>query len=555
MNRIGSIQLFAEIKRRDDCVTYRGVDTESGQIVLVKVFQPANVPDEAALARFHQEATIYASLDHPNVVKLVKFGIAENHPYLALEFVEGQNLRTLLSQRSPLPNDIALCITLSMLAGLEEIHRHGIIHRDLKPENILIGHDCAVKICDFDLALAIGSRQPATDHWLAGSPGYFSPETILGEALTPRSDLFALGIMLYEMFTGTRPFMAATPSGEINAIVRLPHLAPSKFNNTIPAEIEELIDRLLAKSASGRPESAAAILIQLKEKFPISEAAQKAQTLQRFLDNPGNYKGASLPRPSSTSIIAAARRPNYFWRIAAVIVIAVSAAVLGYQKLSTQMAGKNDDHLTIAGELPKKEKTILSRTDSLLSVLHRITLFDSSSPRPEGLKIEDLKKPASSRSPSAVEEKPALPNPAFRKIFVRNVPWAYLFVGGDSIGQPPRSEPLMLKAGAYQFVFKNPQFPPIPFKVVIDSSTADTLFFSLWERVAQLEIKVYPWAEIYLDGVRRESSAASPIIYLLPGEHRLKFVHPQGVKNEAIFLRAGETRRLEVNMFQQAIKK
>lgn len=116
MNRLGPIQLFAEIKRRPHGVTYRGVNQESGQIVFVKIFQPANAMDETALARFHQEAAIYASLNHPNVVKLVKFGVAESRLYLALEFIEGQNLRAFLAQRSPLPNDIAVCITLSMLA-------------------------------------------------------------------------------------------------------------------------------------------------------------------------------------------------------------------------------------------------------------------------------------------------------------------------------------------------------------------------------------------------------------------------------------------------------
>src|SRR5262245_15909211 len=134
MNRIGPIQLFAEIKRRENRVTYRGFDTESRQVVLVKVFAPEKAPTATVLTNFQQEAKIYTRLNHPSLVKLVKFGVDEGRPYLALEFIEGQNLRALLAQRSPLPNDIALGIVLSMLAGLEEIHRHGIIHRDLKPE-------------------------------------------------------------------------------------------------------------------------------------------------------------------------------------------------------------------------------------------------------------------------------------------------------------------------------------------------------------------------------------------------------------------------------------
>ena len=548
MNRLGPIQLFAEIKRRPHGVTYRGVNQESGQIVFVKIFQPANAMDETALARFHQEAAIYASLNHPNVVKLVKFGVAESRLYLALEFIEGQNLRAFLAQRSPLPNDIAVCITLSMLAGLEEIHRHGIIHRDLKPENIMIGHDCAVKICDFDLAITRG-REPLLKTFegkseLFGSAGYFSPEAILGEPVTPRSDLFAAGVVLYEMFAGTRPFVAPTASGEMNAIIRLPHLAPSKLNAAIPPEIELGINRLLAKSPAERSESATAILNEFKAKFALPESAQKKQILQRFLADPAQYQSADFARPLPMPA-KEIRHSALLWRIAATFAILAATAVIAYQSFFTG-AEPQPNQLTAS---PKP--ATLSRTDSILQVLHRMTLFDSTASRPEGSKIEDAKTTKSTVPAAATAVAAPSPKQSQRTLFVRNTPWAYLFVNGDSIGQTPAAEPLTFKEGVYQFVFKKPRFPAIFYNVVVDSTSADTLFFSLWERVAQLEIKVHPWAEVFIDGVKKES-AAEAIIYLLPGEHHLKFVHPQGEKNESIFLRAGEQRRLEVNMFQQA---
>lgn len=567
MNRIGPIQLFAEIKSRDDRATYRGFDTTSSQIVLVKIFRPTSVLDEKKLARFQEEAAIYASLQHPHVVRLVKFGVAENRPFLALEFIEGQNLRALLTQRRPLPDDIATAIAIAMLTGLEEIHRHGIIHRDLKPENIMLGNDGSVKICDFDLALTKNDSitpttyfkniqenagQAATDAWqlqtanlLSGSPGYFAPETILGEPLTPRADLFAAGVILYEMFAGTRPFAAPTTSGEMNAVVRLPHLTPTKFNNAIPGELEKLINQLLAKSPNERPAGAAETRNHLTTHFNISAAASSSEKLQSFLRDPQNYPGENLMPTLPPVIKLPARRALPRWQIAAVLVVLVF--IFGYQKFLNGNKPPTNKPSQLPVEPATKASAPMSRADSILRVLNRIDALDNSPERPAGSKIEDVKKTPLLPTPTVADNPPA--PPLTKSIVVRNVPWAYLFVNGDSIGQMPRSEPLTLTAGVYPFVFKKPQFPPIIFKVVVDSTTADTLTFSLLERVAQIEVKVYPWAEIYLDGVRQEVLGKKRTFYLLPGEHYFRFVHPQaGEKNEAVYLRAGEARRLEINM-------
>ncbi len=569
MNRIGPIQLFAEIKSRDDRATYRGIDTTSNQIVLVKIFTPATIPDEKKLARFHEEAAIYARLQHPHVVRLVKFGVAENRPFLALEFIDGLNLRALLAQRRPLPDDIAATITLAMLSGLEEIHRHGIIHRDLKPENIMLGHDGSIKICDFDLAITkndltlspsyfknirgeVGQMktdnwQLPTDHLLFGSPGYFAPEMILGEPITARADLFAVGVMLYEMFTGTRPFAASTASGEMNAVVRLPHLPPAKFNSAIPGELEKLIDQLLAKAPGERPASAAAVRQQLMTHFNIPPVTQFTEKLQTFLRDPQNYQGGSLMKRIPSVVKPTARRAWPAWRIAAVLAVVVF--IFGYQKFFNPNKPATNGQSQLPVQPAANESAAMSRADSILRVLNRIDALDDSPERPAGFKIEDVKKTAAPPAPTIAE---TLLAPAFTKsLFVRNVPWAYLFIGSDSIGQMPRSEPLTLAAGVYPFVFKKPQFPPIHFKVVVDSTTADTLTFSLLERVAQVEVKVHPWAEIYLDGVKQEAVGKQKTFYLLPGEHYFRFAHPQaGEKNEAVFLRAGESRQLEVNMLQ-----
>ncbi|MDZ7360338.1 MAG: serine/threonine protein kinase [candidate division KSB1 bacterium] len=546
MNRIGPIQLFAEIKRHKNRVTYRGWDVESGQVVLVKIFDPASLPDEAALARFHQEAAIYAGLSHPNVVRLVKFGVVESRPYLALEFVEGQNLRALLNRRSPLPNDIALCLVHELLSGLAEIHRHDIIHRDLKPENIMIGNDGVVKICDFDLAEARGKH--ANGNLLFGSPGYLPPEAILGEAITIQSDLFALGIILYEMFTGTRPFAAATASGEMNAVIRLPHLPPSKFNPAIPPQMEQLINRLLAKSPDQRPADAAAVGRQLATQFQISGAAQKTPLLRRYITDPQAFQSEALALPAAKmSVPAVSRRTSITGKIAAAATLLLLAAALSYQQFFSTTAERQAHEPTLASPSRQDDPVGVPMTDS---TWHGAPVRGSSPARLTSDRPRSLAQPSEA---ATAAESPA-PRRS-RAIVVRSVPWAYLFVNGDSIGLAPRPQPLRLAETTHEFAFKKPGFPTILYAVTIDSATADTLSFSLLEKVAQLEIRVNPWAEIELNGERRESSLEASKFFLLPGDYRVTLSHPQlGVKSEVISLRAGETRRLEVNMFQQTVR-
>jgi hypothetical protein len=221
-----------------------------------------------------------------------------------------------------------------------------------------------------------------------------------------------------------------------------------------------------------------------------------------------------------------------------------TVVILSYQRFSPSATGQNDQQPST----PASAATSLPRADSISQVVEPTSDLEDSPSRSAEHKVEEA---AEEPIPIGEVEGKIPAQPLVKKIVVRNFPWAYLFVNGDSIAQMPRAEPLILSAGAYQFVFKKPQFPPILFNVVVDSTTADTMSFSLLERVAQVEVKVYPWAEIYIDGVRRGNSTQALAFYLLPGEHHFRFVHPQhGETEESVFLGAREVRRMEVNMFR-----
>ncbi len=540
MITLGNIHLFAEIKRSETGATYRGIDTVSQRLVLVKTFA-ANGSAPGAVSRFEQEAQIYAGIAHPNVVQLIDYGIAGEVRYLTLEYVEGQNLRRLLArapQEGKLPVEIALTIFLEILAGVAEIHRCKFVHRDLKPENILIGHEASVKLCDFDLAASSETR--ATDTGLTGSPGYLAPETILGEPVTPAADIFALGILLYEMIAGVRPFQAASAGGEMNAIVRIAPLPVSTINPRAPALLDELFQRLLAKKPEGRFKNVEEIRNWLAQRFNLGSAATRRQRLQQYLAAPESYQS-----PAFSALVnaeAASRPPQKAGkrlRFAAVAGFIALAASLAYWSSNWTKADAPSEKLA-------EPKTQTSAVDSFAQ---NIATAPASSENEKLLVRANTvvaNDPAEAAGDSAAIEVSSLPH----AVFIHSNPWSYVFIDADSIGLTPLPEPITLSAGAHMLLLKNPKFPPVRLPLEISPATPDTLAFSLWEHVAQLELHINPWAEIFVNGEQRPLPPGEKNLILLPGRCELKFTHPQlGEKAETIFLQPGETRQLQINMF------
>ncbi len=540
MKTLGSLQLFAEIKRSETGATYRGLDPRTGQLVLVKTFT-ANGNAPAAAARFAQEAAIYARITHPNLVKLIDYGVAEGLRYLTLEFIEGQTLRSLLQnapQAGKLPVAIALTVFDAVLAGVAEIHRRHFIHRDLKPENILIGHDGSVKLCDFDLATSNAARPAGSG--LTGSPGYLAPEVILGENATPAADLFALGILLYEMIAGGRPFQSATAGGEMNAIVRVAPLPITTVNPHAPAVLDELFERLLAKQPAARLAGAEAVRTWLAQHFVLGTPEMQRQRLQEYLAAPENWPLALPPAFVRVELLQqqTAQPPkSRKWRplLAAATGLALTAllAQWGLNSMKPEAA---------------QERTVSPHTATPAADSSGLTQAKPQSGQREKAPAEETEPALPPRPQEIAVDSAAIPPP--RTLSIQSNPWAYVFLAGDSLGMTPLSAPVSLPAGKHGLVLKNPNFPPVSVPLEFSAVSPDTLFFSLWEHVAQLELQINPWAEVYVNGQRREPHAGEQTLLLLPGVCELKFVHPQlGEKTETIVLRAGETRRLAINMF------
>ena len=185
---------------------FRAVDTQLGRDVAIKLLRPEYLQDPDFSSRFRQEAQAAASLTHPNVVTVFDYGEDPSGPYIVMEIIDGEDLSTIIRRSGALPPRQATRIAAAVARALAAAHARGLIHRDVKPGNVLIGRDGQVKVVDFGIARAVAEAQVTLPGTTMGSVHYFSPEQARGEPATEASDIYALGIVLYELLTGVRPW-------------------------------------------------------------------------------------------------------------------------------------------------------------------------------------------------------------------------------------------------------------------------------------------------------------------------------------------------------------
>ncbi len=237
---------------------YRGIDTRTGRAVAIKIPHPEMECDPTFFERFHRESDIGAKLDHPGVMK-VFVDEDRQRVYMVMEWVEGRLLRRVMSEQRKFPPERAVKIALRVLDALGYIHSHGVAHRDLKPENIMIDADDNIKLIDFGIATNPGARRItfAKLSNTMGTPDYISPEQVKGKRGDGRSDLYALGVMLYEMLTGKVPFQGPNPFAVMNDRLLNNPIPPREIDPAITPQLQEIIYRALERDPAKRYQNAA----------------------------------------------------------------------------------------------------------------------------------------------------------------------------------------------------------------------------------------------------------------------------------------------------------
>lgn len=249
----GRYRLVAQQGSGGMAVIYKAVDQALGRTVAVKVLRPSLTKDPTFLTRFRNEARAVANLSHPNIVTVHDVGNDGQTQYIVMEFVEGQDLKKIIRSEGILPVKRALDIAIQICAGIGFAHRAGLVHADLKPQNILTTKEDVVKITDFGIAQALTDTQPMPRQDIVwGSPHYFSPEQARGEKPTPASDVYAIGIVMFEMLTGRLPYTGASQQELAMAHLRDRVPVVTEFNPSVPDSLAKIIFKVMSKEPSAR---------------------------------------------------------------------------------------------------------------------------------------------------------------------------------------------------------------------------------------------------------------------------------------------------------------
>jgi serine/threonine protein kinase len=232
---------------------FRARDLSTGQTVAIKVPHPEVESDPNLFDRFRREEDIGTRLDHPGVMKVYP-NPNRSQVYMVMEWLDGRLLRQILNQQKTLPPERAIKLTLGICRALEHAHAHGVVHRDLKPENVMVDSEDNVRLIDFGIAASAGSRRLTFANFSQsmGTPDYISPEQVRGKRGDARSDIYSLGILLYEMLTGRVPFSGPNPFAVMNDRLINQPVPPRTLDPTISPQLQEILYRALEREPKNR---------------------------------------------------------------------------------------------------------------------------------------------------------------------------------------------------------------------------------------------------------------------------------------------------------------
>ncbi len=431
---IGRYEIISEIGQGAMGVVYRALDPLLERTVAIKTISLDLSKDEfeAFEQRFYREASSAGRLNHPNIVTIHDVGNSDNVAYMAMEFLEGVELRDIMDAGAHLDLDRIVEIVSQVADGLAYAHEHGVVHRDIKPSNIMILKNGVAKITDFGIAL-IPSSSRTMAGMVLGSPKYMSPEQVVGQDVDRRSDIFSLGVMLYEMLTGTPPFSGENISAIMYRILNEMPLAPVTLKPELPEIFNFIVAKALAKHPDDRYQSAE----------EMADDLRNYRTLQAPLNfhagtdgKPRTLERRSKPRPLDEQTLLLA-------------------------------GGKGIDS---AGNARPWWRRPVFLVGALVFMLLGFLLLYQEKPAPR-VQVPDLatKSELKPEEPSAPES--SIPVQPDGTVLLAVTPWGEIFVDGKREGVSPPLNELKLTVGRHTIEIRNPGFPVHSRTIMIEAES------------------------------------------------------------------------------------
>ncbi|HUJ57056.1 MAG TPA: serine/threonine-protein kinase [Kofleriaceae bacterium] len=264
LERIGNCRILEEVASGGMAVVYRAIQDPLGRTVAIKALKTSAAQEENVVTRFEREAKSLANLQHENIIHVYDYISERGAMFIVMEYVQGIDLYDLLEKCGRLPYDVAAIVAMQIARALDYVHYRGIVHRDIKPANVMITRTGGVKVMDFGIARDTSFGDLTEAGTGIGTPAYMSPEQVLGDKLDARSDIFSLGVVLYQMVTGSKPFVEDEKKSAMHKIRLEKHASARTLNPDIPRELSNIIDKCLEKQPRDRWRSAQHVVMALE---------------------------------------------------------------------------------------------------------------------------------------------------------------------------------------------------------------------------------------------------------------------------------------------------
>lgn len=486
--RVGPYRVLEELGSGGMAVVYKAVQPALDRLVALKELRSEYIHDRQIATRFEREATSLATLQHGNIVHVYDFIRDEESAYIVMEFVEGIDLFDVLAQSGKMPAEIAALIGSQVAEGLEYAHFRGIVHRDIKPSNILVSKKGEVKIMDFGIARDPGKSELTQVGLAVGTPAYMAPEQIRGDKIDFRTDIFAFGIVLYEMLTGEKPWSEEEGRSVTVKVLDEDYARVSTRISDVPPELEQVIDRCLAKDPQKRYRSTYQLRRDLEVYVQRAVPVDPRGRLVLYLRNRGliaEGEAANFVEPDLLGDAQLRRRDEGVPLPPASTLVRPVASAYAVALVAILIASLVTLFFPVGQTLPPERPVLVPAAQAALGVQDQAPVADPAAIEAEvnrRLKEALARRPAEPGGPR-LEGEAAVPltgNEGFLKVVVK--PWARVFIDGVFYDFTPFDRQIPLAPGRHRIGLRNPYSEPVDRFVDVETKSSQTLRVTLEPR-------------------------------------------------------------------------